>query len=327
MIDKRLLAALAAVMVLASVPFVAAQPHHRMIDYRESLGVITISTGEIGVRVAADGEVPHFSWWNETTPGTDYHIMFSRLFEANDTNENGVFDPRIDQLVGDMFGLPMENWEFSGFVTEEQNDVITAIHFNFTNTENYDHHRPGMTTMPDMHQMPGHTNTMEVEIQIRVHFYLATPDQFKFDLKISGWEWTNTDSILVLQFSVGESDHGRHISDRDVSRIDHEGRRFSFGNAWMEYEQHAFAGNASHQVQVRASHSDPMMMHERKPIFLAFEYFGDETLDYDPVIGISPLSTTWTFLGIDYTQLVLLAGSFSVLAIIVIAVKYRNNGT
>jgi hypothetical protein len=327
LIDKRVLAILATVMVLASVPFVAAQPHHRMFQFEESLGVVTITTGEIGVRVASNGEVPHFSWWNETDPGTDYHIMLSRLFEANDTNENGIFDFGVDHGVGAVFGLPMADWEFSGFVTEEQNDVITAIHFNFTNTENYDHQGPGMTTIPGMHMMPGHTNAMDVEIQIRIHFYLATPDQFKFDLRISGWEWTNTDSILVFQFTVGESEHRRNICDRDVEMIEHEGEKLSFGNAWMEYAQHAFAGNASHQVQVRASHGDPIMAHERKSIFLAFENFGDETLDYDPILGISPLSTTWTFLGIDYNQLVLLAGGFSALALIVIAVKYKNNGT
>ncbi|MHA2385539.1 MAG: hypothetical protein ACXAEE_04935 [Candidatus Thorarchaeota archaeon] len=328
MIDKRLLAIFATMMVLAAVPFVAAQPHHRMFQFEESVGVVTITTGEIGVRVAANGEVPHFSWWNETDPGTDYHVMFSRLFEANDTNDDGFFDRGVDQLVGAMFGLPMADWEFSGFVTEEQNDVITAIHFNFTNTETYDHHRPGMmTTMPGMPGMPGHTNPMDVEIQIRIHFYLATPDQFKFDLTISGWEWTSTDSILVFQFTVGESEHNRNVSDRDVERIDHEGDRFSFGNAWMEYAQNAFAGNASHQVQVKASHGEALMAQERKSIFIAFEYFGDEILDYDPILGISPLSTTWAFLGIDYNQLVLLAGGFSAFAIIVIAVKYRNNET
>ncbi|MFX0054953.1 MAG: hypothetical protein ACFFAX_01910 [Promethearchaeota archaeon] len=325
MIDKRLLAVFATMMVLASVPFVAAQPHHRMFQFEESLGVVTITTGDIGVRVAADGEVPHFAWWNETDPGTDSHITFNRLFEANDTNENGAFDRGIDYLVGSMFRLPMDDWEFSGFLTEEQNDVVTAIHFNFTNTNTYEHDGPGMT-MPGMPGMPGHTNPMDVEIQIRIHFYLATPDQFKFDLMVSGWEWTSTNSILVFQFAVGESEHNRNISERDVSSIDHEGQKFTFGNAWMEYAQNAFAGNASHQVQVRASHGDPLMEQERKSIFIAFEYFGDEALEYDPILGITALSTPWTFLGIEYNQLVLLAGGFSVLAIIVIAVKYRNNG-
>ena len=67
---------------------------------------------------------------------------------------------------------------------------------------------------------------------------------------------------------------------------------------------------------------------EHNSIFLAFENFGDETLDYDPTLGISPLSTgaTWTFLGIDYNQLVLVAGGASVVALIVIATKFRNNG-
>jgi hypothetical protein len=298
-----------------------------MFDYGESLGQVTITTGEIGVRVSAYNEVPHFQWWNETDPGTDYHIMFNRLFEVNDTNENGAFDAGIDRLVGAMFALPHADWDFSGFVTEEQNDVITAIHFNFTNTETYDHHGPGMTTMPGMSGMPGHMSQMDVEIQIRVHFFLATPDQFKFDMRISGWEWTYDDSLLVFQFTVAESEHGRFIGDRDVTGIEHEGQQFSFGNAWMEYAQHAFAGNASHQVQVKASHGDALMAQEHKSIFLAFENFGEETLDYDPILGISPLSTTWTFLGIDYNQLILLAGGFSAFALIVIAVKYRNNGT
>ncbi|MFW9965632.1 MAG: hypothetical protein ACFFEA_00625 [Candidatus Thorarchaeota archaeon] len=324
MIDKRLLAALATMVVLASVPFVAAQPHHHMFQFEESLGVVSITTGEIGVRVTSNGEVPHFQWWNETDPGTDYHIMFNRLFEANDSNEDLIFDRGVDAIVGAAFSLPMADWDFSGFLTEEQNDVVTALHFNFTTTETYDH-GSGMVTMPGMHRIPGHTNPMDVEIQIRIHFYLATPDQFKFDLRISGWEWTNTDSILVFQFTVGESEHNHNISERDVSRIDQEGAKFSFGNAWMEYAQNAFAGNASHQVQVRASHGEGFMAQEHKSLFIAFEYFGDETLDYDPILGISPLSTTWTFLGIDYNQLVLLAGGFSVLAIIVIAVKYRNS--
>ncbi|MHA3964663.1 MAG: hypothetical protein AM325_014120 [Candidatus Thorarchaeota archaeon SMTZ1-45] len=324
MINRRLLAALAAMVVLASVPFVAAQPYRHMFQFEESLGVVSITTGEIGVRVTADGEVPHFHWWNETDPGTDYHIMFNRLFEANDSNEDMIFDPGVDAIVGGAFSLPKADWDFSGFLTEEQNDVVTALHFNFTTTETYDH-GSGMVTMPGMHRIPGHTNPMDVEIQIRIHFYLATPDQFKFDLRISGWEWTNTDSILVFQFTVGESEHNRNISERDVSRVDQEGTKFSFGNAWMEYAQHAFAGNASHQVEVRASHGEGLMAQEHKSLFIAFEYFGDETLDYDPILGISPLSTTWTFLGIDYNQLVLLAGGFSVLAIIVIAVRYRNS--
>ncbi|MFW9845132.1 MAG: hypothetical protein ACFFD6_00165 [Candidatus Thorarchaeota archaeon] len=329
MIDKKFLVVLVAVTVLTSLPLVAAQPHHRGFQYEQSQGVVTMTTGEIGVRISASGEVPHFSWWNQSEPGSDYHVMFNRLFEANDTNEDGVFEPGVDEFVGALFSLPMADWEFSGFLTEEQNDVITAIHFNFTNTDTYDHHGSGMqTTMPGMPGGPGHMNPMDVEIQIRVHFYLATPDQFKFDLRISGWEWTHDDSILVFQFAVAESEHEHMMGDREVPSIEHEGSKFSFGDAWMQYEQSGFAGNASHQVQVRASHGGGLMAQEHNSIYLAFENFGDEPLEYDPILGLSPLSTgtTWTVLGIDYNQLVLVAGGASVVALIAISVKLRNNG-
>ncbi|MFX0107796.1 MAG: hypothetical protein ACFE7R_05915, partial [Candidatus Hodarchaeota archaeon] len=305
----------------------AAQPHHSGFQYEQSLGVVSIATGEIGVRVSANGEVPHFSWWNQSEPGTDYHVMFSRLFEANDTNGDGTFEVGIDGFVGGVFSLPMADWEFSGFLTEEQNDVITAIHFNFTNTETYDHHSPGMQiTVPGMTSGPGHMNPMNVEIEIRVHFYLATPDQFKFDLRISGWEWTDDDSILVFQFAVAESDHGQMMEDREVPSIEHEFNRFSFGDAWMQYEQNAFAGNASHQVSVRASHGEGLMAHDHNSIFLAFENFGDETLDYDPILGISPLSnlTIGTILTMNYYQLMLLAGGISVMALIIIGTRSRG---
>ncbi|MFQ5831598.1 MAG: hypothetical protein ACE5H4_02755 [Candidatus Thorarchaeota archaeon] len=318
MFNKGVLVTLAALVLLVSAPFAVAQPHRGM-QHQYSMGVATITTGEIGVMVSSNGEVPHFRWWNETDPGTDYHIMFLRLFEANDTNGDGMFVPGEDRLVGAMFVLPVAGWEFNGFVEEEQNGVVTAIHFNFTSTETYSHQGAGMTTtMPGMPGMPGHMNPMVVEIQIRVHFYLATPDQFKFDLRISGWEWTYNDSILVFQFTVSESEHNRIQSPREVDIIEHEGNRFTFGHGWMEYAQNAFAGNASHQVQVHASHGDALGPQEGKSIYLAFENFGSDDLDYDPTIGLSQLATTWTFFGIDYIQLLVLAGGVTAVALVVI---------
>ncbi|MFW9943491.1 MAG: hypothetical protein ACFFB7_00680 [Candidatus Sifarchaeia archaeon] len=323
MINKVVLVTLAAAVLLATAPFAVAQ-HQHAFHYDHSFGETSITTGEIGVMVNSDGEVPHFRWWNESDPGTDYHVMFSAFFEASDTNEDGAFTPGEDQHVGAIFPLPMADWDFSGFVTEEQNNVVTALHFNFTNTDTISHPGSGMmTTMPGMPGMPGHTNPMDIEIEIRVHFYLATPDQFKFDLRVSGWEWTYEDSILVFQFRVAESQH-LHSGIGQLSEIEHEGNKFSFGYGWMEYAQNAFAGNASHQVQVHASHGPAVGTHEGNAIFIAFENFGNETLDYDPIIGFTQLGTTWTFFGIDYNQLLLLAGGVSIVAVVVIVAKTRQ---
>ncbi|UCH03582.1 MAG: hypothetical protein JSW05_08245 [Candidatus Thorarchaeota archaeon] len=323
MINKGVLVTLVAAVLLATAPFAVAQHQHGFY-YEHSFGETSITTGEIGVMVNSNGEVPRFRWWNESDPGTDYHVMFSAFFEANDTDKDGAFTPGEDQHVGAIFPFPMVDWEFSGFVTEEQNDVVTALHFKFTSTDTISHHGPGMMThIPGMSGMPGHMSPMDVEIEIRVHFYLATPDQFKFDLRVSGWEWTYDDSILVFQFIVAESQH-LHSQMRQVSDIDHEGNRFSFGYGWMEYAQNAFAGNATHQVQVHASHGPCMGVQEGNAIFIAFENFGNETLDYDPIIGFTQLGTTWTFFGIDYVQLLILAGGVSIVAVVVIVAKNRQ---
>ena len=79
---------LAVVALLASVPFVAAQEGG--IQYQHANNVVTVTTDAIGVRVTAFNQVPHFSIWdeNDTTPGTDYHVTFAKLFEANDTDED-----------------------------------------------------------------------------------------------------------------------------------------------------------------------------------------------------------------------------------------------
>jgi hypothetical protein len=289
------------------------------IQYQHANGVVTLTTEDIGVKVSAFNNVPHFHFWDESddTPGADYHVTFSKLFEANDTNGNGVYDPTVDNRYGDPYTLPTDDWEFSGFVTE--GEVVTGVHFNFTNEDTF--MPPTPIVLADM------PISIDLEIEIRVHINLTNSNEMKFDIKLEGWEWAHTDSILVFQFTVADSEHG--IQDGTGEPADFEqdasGYRFEFGDAYMECAEFAFADNSTidpHQVQMRASHGEGEQGSVGKAVYLAFEYFGNETLDYDPTLGV--LSADGP-VPLNSEQLLLIGGAtVTLLVVIALVVKTRE---
>jgi hypothetical protein len=312
---KAIMITLALSALLASVPFVAAQSSG--IEYQHANGVVSLTTDAIGVKVTAYNQVPHFHFWdeNDTTPGADYHVLFSNIFEANDTNDNGVYDAGVDHRYGDPYTLPATDWDFSGFVTEQEGDTVTAVHFNFTNSETFS---PPVTTV--LADMP---TSMDLEIEIRVHINLTNSNEMKFDFSLEGWEWMYEDSLLVFQFTVAESEHGQNVGTSEPADFDQDsqGYRFEFGDAYMECAKYAFTENGTHQVQMRASHGDAEQNQEGKSVYLAFEYFGNETLDYDPTLGVlssdvNPLDTA--------TLLLVGGGAAAVIIVAALIVKMRG---
>ncbi|MGD9380942.1 MAG: hypothetical protein PVI03_00695 [Candidatus Thorarchaeota archaeon] len=310
---------LALTALLASVPFVTAQSTG--IQYQHANGVVTLTTDDIGIKVSAFNKVPHFHFWDESddTPGADYHVTFSKLFEANDTNGNGAYDPEVDHRYGDPYTLPTEDWDFSGFATEEEGDVVTGVHFNFTNEDTFV--PPTPIVLADI------PSSMYLEIEIRVHINLTNSNEMKFDIKLEGWDWAQTDSILVFQFTVADSEHGQQDGTGEPADFEQDasGYRFEFGDAYMECAEFAFADNSTidpHQVQMRASHGEGEQGSVGKAVYLAFEYFGNETLDYDPTLGV--LSADGPAL-LDTEQLLLIGGvAVTLLAVIALVVKTRR---
>jgi hypothetical protein len=116
--------------------------------------------------------------------------------------------------------------------------------------------------------------------------YLDNPGEFKFDLMVEGWSWTYEDSILVLMFTVTESAHGQNQGDSDPSGFHKVGTKFQFENGYFEYEETALAANNT--LQVKASFGDASGGYSGNAVYLSFENFGDETLEYDPVLGVLP---------------------------------------
>jgi len=318
---KKTIMALALFALVASLPLVTAQGNG--MQYQHSQGMVELSTDEISVKVTAMNQVPHFHWWNASDPGADYHVMFLKLFEATDNNTDGSYDPENDSLVGAPFALPSSGWDFSGFETEEDSGGnVTAVHFNFTTTETFE--PPVTGPGPGMPEF-------DATIQIRVHMDMENPDQMKFDLVVDGWEWAQEDSMLVFQFTISESEHGQNQGNREPSEFAKEGNKFEFGGAFMEYAEEASAGE--HQVQVRGTYGQGPEGEAGKSVYLAFEYFGNETLEYDPTIGVSTVSdggdttdngTGDGGLGIDYTQLAILGGGITLVVLVILAFKRKG---
>jgi hypothetical protein len=76
---------------------------------------------------------------------------------------------------------------------------------------------------------------------------------------------------------------------------------------------------AENTIQVKASHGAGTGLEAGESIYLAFEYFGNETLEYDPTIGI--LSTEPT--AID-PILLLIGGAVALIVVVAVIVKLRK---
>jgi hypothetical protein len=158
-----------------------------------------------------------------------------------------------------------------------------------------------------------------VSVAVCVHLNLSTPGEMKFDLIVDGWEWTYEDSILVLQFTVTESSHGQLQGTDAPNGFQRDGTKFQFEAGYFEYEESAYAANNT--LQVNASYGEGIGQEAGESIYLAFENFGEETLEYDPILGIESSSSTG--LPIDTTTLALIGGAVVVLLIVVVAVRRR----
>jgi hypothetical protein len=313
-IYKKTSLALFALMLMGiGVPLAAAQSTG--ILYQYSAGMVSLETDDIAIKVTGNDQAPHFHWWDPNTPDVDYHVMFVRMFEANDTNDDGIYENGTDIMIGAPFVLPTTGWAFSDFETVEEDGNTTEVHFNFTTEATFDP-RPEGTGM-DYGQLPS-LPAFDVNVSINVHIYLENPGEFKFDLIVEGWSWTYENSLLVLMFTITESAHGQAQGDTDPSGFHKVGIKFQFENGYFEYEDTAIAANNT--LQVRASFGDSPGEYSGNAVYLSFENFGDDTLEYDPILGVNPSEPG---LVLDPMTLGIVAG-VAVIAILALVVARRR---
>jgi len=311
---KIIIAIMAVIMLGITLPSAAAL--NNQLQYQHSAGIVTLSTESLEIRIVGANTSPHFHWWSPTDPTIDYHMKFVSLFEANDTDSDGSFTRGVDTLVGPRFMLPLTDWEFSGFQTETDGENITAVHFNFTTVEGFDPRPVGTeynwTHLPSL-------PSFDVTVQIRVHLYMDAPGEVKFDVIIDGWNWTYDDSILVFQFVITESNHGASQPETAPGQFHKTETKFQFSNGYMEYEPTALAANNT--LQVKASYGEGIGLEAGESVYLAIENFGDETLVYDPILGVESSSSLPL---IDTPTLLLIGGIVGVVVIAAIALRVRK---
>jgi hypothetical protein len=264
------------------------------------------------VNVTAKGQVPHFLWWDARDPQLDYHVMFLKIFEANDTNRDGIFNSEIDTRINPPLTLPSSSWDFSGFTVDEQNSVAIAVHFDFTTTVVLEPSESSLASYL------GDITPSDITIQIRVHIDVNNPSEMKFDLVVSSWNWEHVGSLLVFQFIVSESTHGEMEGGRppEFTQVN---TGFEFGEGFMDYAEEARAGTSS--IRVTGAGGEITPEEEGEVVYLAFEYFGDDSLEYDPTIGV--LIPSLPSIDIEYGELLLVIGGFS-LATLALLIRIRK---
>ncbi|MFX1474937.1 MAG: hypothetical protein ACFFCO_05605 [Promethearchaeota archaeon] len=227
---------------------------------------VTLTTEDMTVRVTTGGEVPHFLFWATNTTGTPapvtYHVQFHQLIEFNDTNDDGTYTPGTDIVARPILSLAAIRWNFSGFITDQEDDTTTAVHFNFTLEEV---------------QGPGYDDLF---VQLRVHMNASSPDELKFDIVISGWPWAYPDTSLALRWDLMVQLPGQHTYQH-AHQTHYENRTCSFDGAYFSYRNTANAGNT--EVPVNSSIDEQT---DRTRFYIVYPHFSDETLEHDPTIGL-----------------------------------------
>lgn len=229
---------------------------------------VTLTTPKLDIRVTTGGQVPHFMFWDPTITDPNlrltYHVQFQQLIEFNDTNGDGVYTSGTDTNVR-ILALAAINWTFSGFLTEETNGSLTAIHFNFT--------------LADVQPPHGYE---ELFVQLRCHVNTSKPEELKFDVVISGWPWANSNTYLALRWDLMVQSPGAGAYRRANQYQYHvENRTYSFDGAYFSYRNTANVGLST--VPVNSSIDEQV---DKTRFYVVYPNFGNETLEHDPEVGL-----------------------------------------
>lgn len=233
---------------------------------------VTLATDEMTVRVTTGGEVPHFLFWATNTTSVPapvtYHVQFHQIIEFNDTDADAAYTPGMDIVVHPILSLAAIRWDFSNFVTDQEDDTVSMVHFNFTLDET---------------QGQGYDDLF---VQLRFHMNASIPNELKFDIVISGWPWTHPDTFLALRWDLMIQSPGQH-SFQHAHQTHYENRTYSFDGAYYSYRNTANAGSST--VPVNCSIEEQT---DRTRFYIVYPNFGDDTLVHDPTIGLSsPIPT------------------------------------
>ena len=213
-------------------------------------GMASITTNNATISVTGGNNVPFYHIQSKGS-NTHYEVKFINMQEFVDKNNDGLF--QNSELVTRSASLfPGKNWNFSGFQTvNDSSNNIQMVNFNFTEG-----------TAP--------------HIALDNHINITAGNQIKFDLALSNYTWTstNTSAKLAIEMQIA----GGNLSSSKTNQL-------SFGNGYFNTVSQATSNGNNIAVTTQISTGNTF--------YLVFDHFsGNFTLD--PTFGVQSTSSTAT---------------------------------
>ncbi len=223
------------------------------VDGETEADTTTVQTDALVVEIKGGFNVPFYFFWDADSPDVKYKIQMDGIFEANDSNSDGVYDLGTDKKVGGAsVSLASLSWEFSELLKGTDNSgEVTSIDFNMT------------TTTESNNPLAADTS-----VQFRNHLDQDASSQLKFDVIIDNYEFSDSEAMLVLAFKIQ--------SQGDASQ---DGQTISFGDGFFHSEDTATDDNG--EISVGLSQGNEQ---GEGKLYLAYENFEGKMV-HDPTIG------------------------------------------
>ncbi|MGM0685927.1 MAG: hypothetical protein ACQET3_03080 [Promethearchaeati archaeon] len=212
---------------------------------------------------------PHYRFFDRITNSTEYHLRLIRLFEFQDVNGDGIYSHSSDEILPTPVGLQGGDWVFKGFNYNEVNGSIQSLQF----------HLNGSSFSPAQSSL---------RISLRHHIDITNNSVVKFDIGISGWQWTSAENALCLAAIVGSSNRGNDSISTPLTT--QQENRISFESAFLTYPPNVTFNSNSAGVNV--SLGELPNQGDGQGVLFCFPNFGGDELFYDPTFGLEELSST-----------------------------------
>jgi hypothetical protein len=210
---------------------------------------------------------------NETE--IDFDLTILELIEFLDTNDNDIYDPSVDTVIGSPYEI--DSYKTLVYDTIVINDE--TIHtFNIETSDGV------------------FATTMYVSGDfVQLNDLLIAPSQFKFDIIINGYSFLNENSSLALKLEL-ESEFDVEYDEEEETEDEIEGRSsdeqevdVGYGDYTVFFSWLKTATVDGIELEVLAT--PVMTLVEDDIMFLNYPK-GDEII-HDPKVGIEGLITGW----------------------------------
>lgn len=299
---------------------------HKKIKCRsEKAGIYTITAENLTIRVSG-GVVPHFHFWYTIDNKTVYHVKFVYIAEFLDRNNDSAFQHnetvKPADILPESFHTPIftfssgaTGWNFSGFYNITQNGETVGIGFNYTLNGTK---TPVYKDLYVELRCKIYYNDTKLSVPVdgkEIYYNLDGGAELKVDVIIGNWPWLTDRSMLALRWDItwdikpeaGEPHepyiHSHKINVSKNMTIEHpikesvhtyqtsiifRGAKTNQPRAHFSSLNMAKVCNETSErtINVTASYRTDG---EALQFYICYPYFGDNTLEHDPIMGVFPV--------------------------------------